>query len=99
MPLQSNLSRSRVLMIQHRVILAAAFLLAVFPAAASTHIWTGSASSQMSNAANWIGGSPASDTAAELSFPPDVVHLDVVNDIPNLTIKSLSFIGSQYSIS
>ncbi|MDQ3282409.1 MAG: Ig-like domain repeat protein, partial [Acidobacteriota bacterium] len=63
---------------------------------AAVHVWTGAASNRFSDAGNWIGGSPAGDAAAELSFPGGMSRLDVNNDIAGLTVRSMSFAGGGY---
>jgi len=67
-------------------------------ALASNHIWTGAASSQTSDPANWSGGSPAGDSAADLVFPPAAAQLHVVNDIADLRIASLALLDKGYVI-
>jgi len=79
----------------------AVLLVSVFlttPLFASLHIWTGASNGSFSDASNWIGGSPAGDSAAELVFPPGAA-LEVRNDINGLTAQSMSFTGSGYVIS
>jgi len=62
------------------------------------HVWTGAASDRFSEAANWRGGSPAGDAAAELSFPAGVTRVAVMNDLQGLTVRAISFSGIGYVI-
>lgn len=73
-------------------------LLASLPALAATHVWTGAADSRFSNAANWIGGSPAGDAAAELSFPA-TSRATATNDLTGLTVRSIDFSAAGFTIS
>jgi len=68
------------------------------PLFASSHVWTGAADGLFSNSANWAGGSPAGDAAAELTFPngPAVTHL--TNDISGLNLRAITFSGGGYEI-
>lgn len=77
-----------------------ALLLSVmaFRADAAVHVWTGAASNLVSNAANWRGGSPAGDPAAELIFPFGAARIAVTNDVATLTLRTLSITGSGYTI-
>ncbi|MEA2489673.1 MAG: large repetitive protein [Acidobacteriota bacterium] len=83
---------------RHRLVLLVLSLSAVSPVFAAVHIWTGAASSLVSDGANWRGGSPAGDAVAELAFPAGVSRLTVTNDVPGLTLRSIAFSGSGYSI-
>src|SRR4051812_20827475 len=65
----------------------------------STHVWTGKASPRFSDAANWIGGSPAGDASAELVFPAGPLTLAVTNDINGLAPVALRFPSAGYAIS
>src|SRR6185369_5614259 len=65
---------------------------------AASHIWTGAANGAFSNPANWIGGSPAGDAAADLTFPVGAPVMTLTNDIAGLTVHSILFRGSGYSI-
>jgi autotransporter-associated beta strand protein len=70
----------------------------VAPLCAATRTWTGAASNLWSNPGNWSGGAPISGDA--LLFPSGASHLVNVNDLPaGLSIDSISFTGSNYSIS
>ncbi|HKO58083.1 MAG TPA: Calx-beta domain-containing protein, partial [Thermoanaerobaculia bacterium] len=64
----------------------------------ATHIWTGAASDVFSNSANWSGGSPAGDANADLSFPAGS-RLTAKNDLAGLTVRSIAFSASGYTIS
>ena len=68
------------------------------PLFASLHIWAGASNGSFSDASNWIGGSPAGDSAADLVFPPGVA-MELTNDVSGLTLHSMSFTGSGYTIS
>lgn len=76
--------------------LLAVGLLAI-PAFAAPHVWTGAASDRFSNAANWIGGTPAGDSAADLSFPAGA-RLAANNDLSGLTVRSIALSGAGYSV-
>ena len=65
---------------------------------AAVHVWNGSVSDRFSDAGNWIGGSPAGDGAAELSFP-GTSRTALNNDIAGLTVRSISFGGAGYRLS
>ncbi|HEX8253346.1 MAG TPA: Calx-beta domain-containing protein, partial [Thermoanaerobaculia bacterium] len=67
-----------------------AFVVAV-PASAATHTWLGTVSDRVSDPENWSGGSPAGDPEATIVFPLFAVRFDVVNDVPDLRFKELSF--------
>lgn len=81
-----------------KTLIALLLTFAALPADAATHIWTGTASSLFSDASNWRGGSPAGDPAADLSFPAGVARLTATNDVPMLTIRSLSISAPGYTI-
>jgi autotransporter-associated beta strand protein len=81
-----------------KTLVALLLLLATLRVDAATHIWTGAASSLFSDPANWRGGSPAGDAAADLSFPAGAARLTATNDLPSLTIRSLSISASGYTI-
>lgn len=85
-------------MLNRAALLAVLTALGALPTLAATHIWTGTNSTLMSDAANWTGGSPAGDAAADLSFPAGADRLDIVNDIAGLSVTSLSISGIGYSI-
>jgi autotransporter-associated beta strand protein len=74
-------------------------LLFVSSAHAATHVWTGTAGDRFSDAANWVGGSPAGDADAELRFGPAAGSRSPVNDLANLTVRSLSVTDAGYRIS
>ena len=72
----------------------------LFPAllSAATHTWTGAVSSFWSNNANWTGGTPAGDPAADLVFPSSS-QLVSTDDIPGVTfVNSIQLTGSGYTI-
>jgi hypothetical protein len=70
---------------------------ALLPAA--THAWTGTVSSLWSDNANWTGGTPAGDPAADLVFPSSS-RLVTTDDIPGVTfVNSILFTGSGYTVS
>ncbi|MFL6246173.1 MAG: Calx-beta domain-containing protein [Thermoanaerobaculia bacterium] len=81
-----------------KTLLALLLTLATVPANAAVHIWTGASSNLLSDASNWQGGSPANDAAAELVFPSGVSRLTITNDLPGLTVRSLSFTGAGYTL-
>jgi autotransporter-associated beta strand protein len=68
--------------------------------ALSTHTWTGAVSSLWSVAGNWIGGTPAGDTAADLQFPASgVSRFTSTDDLPGQTpISSIQFAGSGFTV-
>lgn len=66
-------------------------------ATASVHVWTGSVSSSFADATNWVGGSPAGDPDADLSFPGGS-RVRATNDIAGLTVRSISISGGGYEI-
>lgn len=72
--------------------------LAAPTAFAASHLWTGTVSSAFSDPANWINGSPAGDPNADLSFPAGS-RASAVNDLDGLTIRSISFSGSNTAVS
>jgi autotransporter-associated beta strand protein len=80
------------------VVLLLVCLSGTVPVSAAIHTWTGAASDRFSDAANWRGGSPAGDADAELAFPAGVAHILLANDLPALTVQSIIFSGSGYSI-
>jgi len=65
----------------------------------ATHTWTGAVNGSWSNSANWLQGSPAGDSQADLEFPPNTQNLTNKNDLPTLTIHSIDISGSNYTIS
>src|SRR5262245_21380464 len=76
--------------------LAAALLLLPHAALASTHTWTGAATSLWSDGANWVGGAPSpGEPNVALVFPTGVVQATCINDIINLTVETLDF-GAEY---
>jgi hypothetical protein len=68
-----------------------------FRAAAATHVWTGAIDDHFSNASNWIGGSPAGDAAAEISFPSSS-RLLAANDLIGLTVQSIAFSAGGFTL-
>jgi len=73
-------------------------LFASLPALAATHVWTGAADDRFSNSANWIGGSPAGDASAAISFPASS-RATATNDLNGLTIQSIAFSAGGFTIS
>ena len=71
-------------------------MLCTSPAEAGLHIWTGTAGDRFSDAANWIGGSPAGDTEAEVLFAATTGSRAPQNDIDELSVRSLSFSTDGY---
>src|SRR5436189_2580171 len=65
---------------------------------AGTHVWTGASDNLFSNSGNWIGGSPAGDANADLSFPSGS-RLTPQNDIEGLTVRSITISQTNYVIS
>jgi autotransporter-associated beta strand protein len=62
--------------------------------APAAHTWTGAGTDNLwSNAANWTGGSPASDVSGDvdLIFPTNAPQLIVQNDIASLVVDSIVF--------
>jgi autotransporter-associated beta strand protein len=78
--------------------LGLSFCLLALPALGAPHVWTGAASDLFSNAANWSGGSPAGDANADLSFPAGS-RLTARNDLAGLTVRSIAFSATGYTIS
>jgi fibronectin-binding autotransporter adhesin len=65
----------------------------------ATHTWTGAFSTLWSTNANWIGGSPAGDSSANLVFPASgVTNFSSNNDAATGSINSLDFKGSGFSV-
>lgn len=79
----------------HIVLIAIALI--TQPLCADVHVWTGAATDRFSDPANWTGGSPAGDPAADLSFPAGS-RLAVLNDITGLSVRSIAISGSGYNI-
>jgi len=73
-------------------------LLASLPGLAATHVWTGATDDHFSNASNWIGGSPAGDAAAAISFPA-TSRATATNDLNGLTVQSIAFSAGGFTIS
>jgi hypothetical protein len=65
---------------------------------AATHVWTGAADDRFSNASNWIGGSPAGDASASISFPASS-RPAATNDLNGLTVQSIAFSAGGFTIS
>ena len=62
--------------------------------APAVHTWIGTGADNLwSNAANWVGGSPATDASGDIDlvFPTNAAKLVVQNDISNLTVDSITF--------
>lgn len=78
--------------------LLALTLFVSLPALAATHVWTGAASDRFSNDSNWIGGSPAGDTSASISFPASSRAI-ATNDLNGLTVQSIAFSAGGFTIS
>jgi len=83
---------------RHLFCVLATLTLFVSPAFAATYVWNGAVSDRFSDAANWSGGSPATDPQAELAFPAAAARKTVTNDLPNLTVHAISFTASGYTI-
>lgn len=77
--------------------LAVLCLLISVPLLAATHVWTGTADDRFSNPSNWIGGTPAGDAAASISFP-STARLTATNDLNGLTVTSIAFSSAAFSI-
>src|SRR5687768_3444772 len=88
----------RVRFLMPKTLIAFLLMIATVPVHAAVHLWTGAASDLVSDASNWRGGSPAGDPAAEFAFPPGAARLAVTNDVPGLTIRTLSISGPGYTI-
>lgn len=73
-------------------------LLALSPTAragAATHTWNGAAGSLWSLASSWTGGAPsAGEPNVVLVFPTGAANRNMTNDIPGLTIQSISLADS-----
>jgi len=72
-------------------------LFASIPARAATHVWTGAADDHFSNPANWIGGPPAGDASAAISFPASS-RSAATNDLSGLTVQSIAFSAAGFTI-
>src|SRR5438552_3906696 len=72
-------------------------LFVALDALAATHVWTGAADDHFSNAENWIGGSPAGDASADLSFPASSRPV-ATNDINGLVAQSIAFSSGGFAI-
>lgn len=62
--------------------------------APAVHTWTGAGTDNLwSNAANWTGGSPATDASGDIDlvFPTNATQLVVQNDIASLVVDSITF--------
>ena len=73
-------------------------LFASLPGLAATHVWTGAADDRFSNASNWIGGTPAGDASATISFPVSS-RPTATNDLNGLTVQSIAFSAGGFTIS
>jgi autotransporter-associated beta strand protein len=66
--------------------------------APAVHTWIGTGADNLwSNAANWVGGSPATDASGDIDlvFPTNAAKLVVQNDIAGLLVDSITFsVGS-----
>jgi len=68
-------------------------------AAAATHTWNGAAGNLWSLPSSWTGGAPsAAEPNVVLVFPAETANRNMTNDIPNLTIQSISLADS-YQVS
>ena len=72
-------------------------LFASVPALAATHVWTGATDDRFSNASNWIGGTPAGDASAAISFPA-TSRATATNDLNGLTVQSIAFSAGGFTI-
>ena len=85
-------------MVRLRSFLSVVFcLFASLPALASIHVWTGAADGRFSNPSNWIGGSPAGDATAAISFPASS-RTTATNDLTGLTAQSIAFSADGFTI-
>src|SRR5436305_114582 len=85
-------------MVRLRSFLAVVFcLFAALPPFASIHVWTGAADARFSNPSNWIGGSPAGDATAAISFPA-ASRTTATNDLTALTVQSIAFSADGFTI-
>jgi len=73
-------------------------LLVSFAAQAATHVWTGAEDDHFSNPSNWIGGLPAGDASATISFPASS-RPAATNDLNGLTVQSIAFSAGGFAIS
>jgi fibronectin-binding autotransporter adhesin len=67
---------------------------------AGTHIWTGGTSGLWSVPSNWEANSPpfANESPLHLVFPTNAARRLSTNNIPNLTINSISLAGAAYTL-
>jgi hypothetical protein len=73
-------------------------LFASLPGLAATHVWTGAADDRFSNASNWIGGTPAGDASAGISFAASS-RPTATNDLTGLTVQSIAFSAGGFTVS
>jgi hypothetical protein len=73
-------------------------LLVSSAAQAATHVWIGAEDDHFSNPSNWIGGSPAGDASAAISFPASG-RPAATNDLNGLTVQSIAFSAGGFTIS
>jgi autotransporter-associated beta strand protein len=68
--------------------------------APAVHTWTGAVDGSWANDANWMGGSPAGDMAADLVFPSNAMNFTNTNDITTaFSVQSITFSGdNNYTI-
>jgi autotransporter-associated beta strand protein len=67
--------------------------------APATHTWTGATSGDWNNNMNWTGNAPtAGETNVVLNFPAAAANLTNNNNIANLTIQTINFTGSGYTL-
>jgi hypothetical protein len=58
----------------------------------TTYTWTGTTSGSWSVGSNWSGKiAPPAAANADLVFPPSASNMTMVDNIPNLTVNSISF--------
>ena len=83
---------------RHLLFALTALLVAAFAPGAS-HTWSGANSGLWSDAGNWsVGGAPTSGETVDLTFPISATNFAMNNDVSNLTVTSMTFNNTPYSL-
>lgn len=69
------------------------------PVYAAKHTWLGTTNNLISEPTNWSGGSPVGDPVAEISVSDSAARRDIVNDVPGLPFKAITFQWSGFTLS